>query len=84
MGILRLLILVALAYLFYRLVRVVLGPYRGVDRRRANGVIDEMVQDPNCKTYIPKRDAIRRTVAGREYFFCSKECADKFEEGLKG
>ncbi|MFH1243514.1 MAG: YHS domain-containing protein [Pseudomonadota bacterium] len=84
MGIFRLLILGALAYLFYRLVRVALGSHRSVDRKRGNGVIDEMVQDPNCRIYIPRRDARRKTVAGREYFFCSKECADQYEEGLKG
>jgi YHS domain-containing protein len=40
-----------------------------------------MVQDPSCKTYIPKRDARRKVIEGKEYFFCSKDCADRFEEG---
>lgn len=83
MGLFRLLIFGALIYLLYRLVKGVIGPLRSIDRRRTNGVIDEMVQDPSCKTYIPRRDAQKRTIAGREYFFCSKECADKFEKGMK-
>ncbi len=83
MGLIRLFIFGALIYLLYRLVKAALGPSKSIDRRRSNGVIDEMVQDPNCQTYIPRRDAQKRTVAGREYFFCSKECADKYEEESK-
>jgi YHS domain-containing protein len=75
----RLIILVLLGYLLYRLVRGVFKSGQRITRNEKGGVIDEMVQDPVCKTYIPLRDAQRRIVDGREYFFCSKECADKFE-----
>jgi YHS domain-containing protein len=47
-------------------------------------VVDEMVQDPFCKTYIPRREAVRRRVGGQEHFFCSEECARKFEAQEKG
>jgi YHS domain-containing protein len=83
LGFFRLFIFGALIYLLYRLVKGALGSAKIIDRRRTNGVIDEMVQDPSCKTYIPRRDAQKRSVAGREYFFCSKECADKFQEEMK-
>ncbi len=45
--------------------------------------VDEMVQDPFCKTYIPLRSAQRKVIQGQEYFFCSKECADSFEKEMK-
>ncbi len=85
----RLLLLCLLAYLFFRIVKGVLsllggggqGPKRGRDEEK---VIDEMVQDPSCQTYIPRREAIRKVVQGREYFFCSKECARKFEAESRG
>jgi uncharacterized protein len=84
LGLFRLLIFGALIYFVYRLLKGALGSQRGVKQKRPDGVIDEMVQDPYCKTYIPRRDSKRRRVAGKEYFFCSLECADKYENEMKG
>ena len=42
---------------------------------RLSGV---MVKDEACLTYVPKEDALREVIDGREYFFCSKECRKKF------
>lgn len=39
---------------------------------------EELVQDPYCQTYIPKRTAVRKRVTGRDYYFCTKECLRKF------
>jgi len=82
----RLIILIFLAYLAYRLVRKYLPRSDGQRSGMTTdgGAIDEMVQDPACKTYIPRRTAYRRVVDGTEYFFCSRECAEKFERELKG
>jgi uncharacterized protein len=75
----RLIILALLGYLLYRLIRGVFKSGQKISRTENGGVIDEMVQDPVCKTYIPLRDAQRRIIDGREYFFCSEECADRFQ-----
>lgn len=83
MGFLRLLIIVAVAYLGYRLIKAVIMPRGRIEKRRNGGVIDEMVQDPQCKTYIPSREAVRRIINGKEYGFCSQECADAFEKEAK-
>jgi len=48
-----------------------------------DGIIDEMVQDPVCKTYIPRKEAFKRSYGGKEILFCSRECADKFKFGKK-
>ena len=45
--------------------------------------LEELVQDPHCQTYIPKRTAIRKRVKGREYYFCDKECARRFFDQKK-
>lgn len=76
----RLLIFAFLAYLLYRVIKGVLSSGQRPVSRDERVIIDEMVQDPVCKTYIPLRDALRKTIAGKEYFFCSRECADKFEK----
>jgi len=39
-----------------------------------------MVKDEACNTYLPKEDAIREVIDGKEYFFCSRECRQKFLE----
>jgi YHS domain-containing protein len=44
------------------------------------GIDDIMVKDPFCKVYFPQRQGIRATIHGVEYYFCSKECRDKFIE----
>lgn len=79
----RVLILAGLAYLLYRVLKGAFGNPGKIDRRKSDGVIDVMVQDQQCKTYIPKREAVRRVIKGREYFFCGKSCAEKFERELK-
>jgi YHS domain-containing protein len=48
---------------------------------RSNGTItDEMVMDPQCNVYIPRKEAITAKVAGETIYFCSKECKKKYLE----
>ena len=80
----RLLIYILLGYLIYRLYRFI-GSFFVVYRDRNitmdnDNTVDEMVQDPYCKTYIPLTGAYKRTINGKTYFFCSKECADNFSK----
>ena len=45
----------------------------------SSGEIDDiMVKDPFCEVYFPKRNGIQFIVEGRELFFCSIECRDKY------
>ena len=39
---------------------------------------DELVKDPVCETYIPRRKAISRGSGEDTRYFCSAACADKF------
>ena len=79
----RLISIVVLAYILYRLIKSTFSLGEKSLKGKNQGVIDEMVQDPLCKTYIPFRESTRRVIDGKELFFCSKECADKFEAGKK-
>ena len=47
-------------------------------REQAELSSTEMVQDPNCETYIPVTEAVTATIAGREHFFCSEQCAEEY------
>jgi YHS domain-containing protein len=39
---------------------------------------DLLVQDPVCKTFIPRREALRTEKGGTTYFFCSEGCLKRF------
>ncbi|BEQ14958.1 hypothetical protein [Desulfoferula mesophila] len=55
---------------------------RRVRRDAAPGeVMDVMVQDPQCGTYLPKHEAYSAWIDGKEQFFCSRECRDAYKSG---
>ncbi len=81
MGIVRILILFGVGYLVYRVLKglMTLGPGRGVREADEGAQVDEMVQDPQCRTYVPLRDAYKKTIGGRKVYFCSRECAERYD-----
>lgn len=42
-------------------------------------VPEALKKDPVCGTFVAPSAALRRTVHGETYFFCSPECRDKFK-----
>ncbi len=75
----RLILYAVIIYFIYRVLKAFFKPKEVKSPTAEGGVIDEMVQDPVCNTYIPRREAVRKVVQGHEHFFCSPECASKFE-----
>ena len=43
---------------------------------------EELVQDPYCQTYIPKGSAVKKRIAGKDYYFCNPDCLRKYLEQL--
>lgn len=76
----RFIIYIVLAYVAYRVLKAVIRPKEKISRSENGGVIDEMVQDPQCKMYVPRRQAVEKTVEGKTVHFCSEACATKFLE----
>jgi YHS domain-containing protein len=80
----RFVALAVVAFLLFLIVRAsvqaFLGGLRGASRagslRRAG--LDELVKDPVCETYIPRRKAISRGSGSATRYFCSAACADKY------
>lgn len=52
------------------------GPSRQMPSRGAGR--DELVKDPVCETYIPRRKAISRGSGADTRYFCSVACADRY------
>lgn len=44
---------------------------------------EEMILDPECRTYLPKSRAVARRIKGGEVYFCSKACADSYESRMR-
>lgn len=53
------------------------------DKKRPAPITDELVKDPVCGVYCPKREALQMFYKGKLYCFCSKECKKKFLEHEK-
>lgn len=77
----RLILFVLLFLLLYAILRFLIKDIF-VQRKKFNGKFEpeELIQDPYCQTYIPKRTAVRKRVGGRDYYFCNKECLRGFLE----
>ena len=78
----RLLIFIILAMVIHRAIKrwMVGQPDR---KNPLNGqapvqVDDEMIKDPICGSYFPKRDAVTIENDGRRLRFCSQKCRDRY------
>ena len=83
-GMLKIVLYAFLAYIiflvfrFFRALNKASKPPRA--SKRISGI---MVKDETCNTYLPKENAIREVYKGKEYYFCSSECRQKFLEQKK-
>jgi len=80
----RLLLFVAFLILAYYVLKTVLRAavrgYRDEEHRRPRLKGEEMVLDPECRTYVLKERAITRRIGGKLHSFCSEACAKQYEE----
>lgn len=77
----RLLIALLVGYLGYKLVRKLNSLFKPPvtpPPRRDEMHSDTLVQDPVCKTFIPRREALKVHHDGKDYFFCSEGCRRRF------
>jgi YHS domain-containing protein len=79
----RLLILIILGYILYRMVKRLMPPKPKVERTPPGAAVDELVKDPVCNIYVARGSAEKRVIGGKEYAFCSKACADRYEKEMK-
>ena len=80
----RLVFIVFVLYLIYAVVRFFQSIGKSTPSRNGQvSVQGMMVKDESCSMYLPRAEAVRVVRNGREYFFCSDECRDKFFETSK-
>ncbi len=79
----RLLIIAGVLVFLYFLVRRAIIQFRGGEGEdRFIQDQDQMIQDPVCRTYIPRSSAVTERIGGQTYFFCSRDCAHSFKKQL--
>lgn len=79
----RLIFILILIYVLYLAIKIFFKKGdSGVSGRESSAVVSEMVQDPFCKTWVPKNEAFRKVLKGKEIYFCSSECAEKYEKKM--
>lgn len=83
MGILRLMLVAGVLIVGYFLIRSAIKEFRslkGPGQPLASR--NDMVQDPVCKMYVPRGSAVSADIGGQTYFFCSRDCANAFQNQL--
>ena len=83
----RLAILVAVLYILYRVFFRKRPDQRSQEPARNVPREDVLVQDPWCKTFLPKGQALEVQSQEQVLHFCSPECRDRFlaqGQGQKG
>ncbi len=78
----RLILVLLLLSILYFLLRQMFRGFKsqgGGSRAESDSPdLDQMIEDPVCHTFVPRQIAVIEHVGGRDYSFCSKECAATF------
>ena len=79
---LRFVVFIILIYLIYKIVNNVwqIKPERSKNNQNksAPAIEEDLVEDPVCHTYVPISQAYKKEISGKDYYFCSKQCSEKY------
>lgn len=91
MGPLRIIILAVLLYIGYRLITANFkkesdssDSEKKSSEKTGGAITDVLVEDPVCHKLVPKEQAVKTEIDDKTYFFCSRECCDKFTTDQEG
>ena len=83
----RFFVFIILIYLLYKLIETV-GKLKSAKNenyqfKTSSVGGEDLVEDPVCHTYVPLSQAVKKEISGNDYYFCSKQCSEKYELGEK-
>jgi uncharacterized protein len=83
----NLLVFIVIIFVYYSLKTVLRSAFKAYHEEhdapvRLKG--EEMVLDPECRTYVVKGRALTRRFQGKLHSFCSEACAQRYEEKHRG
>jgi uncharacterized protein len=79
----RFIVFILLIYVLYKLINTVrqlkatAGGNNQFKSSPASG--EDLVEDPVCHTYVPVSQAYKKEISGENYYFCSRQCCEKYE-----
>jgi len=82
----RIIFYILLAVSIYYLLKSIFKSNPSVKKTTSNSlwqIQDELVKDPMCGVYIPKKKAMVAKIKGRVYYFCSKKCMEEYKKQLE-
>ena len=75
----RLILFILLSFILYYILHFLIKDMPFIRKTRdRKSEPEELVQDPYCQTYIPKRSALKKRIAGMNYYFCNRECLKRY------
>ena len=75
----RLILFISLFFILYYVLRFLLREVLSAKETRGRkSEPEELVQDPYCQVYFPKRTAFKKRFSGNVLHFCSEECLEKY------
>jgi hypothetical protein len=90
--VIRFLVILVLIYVGLRALKALVNPPgRGEPRGGHQGaygpssdsnlpVTDEMLKDPHCGVYFPRKEGVPLKIAGETRYFCSTRCRDAYRD----
>jgi uncharacterized protein len=78
----KLLLLALLFFLGYSFFQALFPTQSKKDKNKANrsNSGEQMVQDPQCGTYLPLSEALSANIRGQQHYFCSRKCRTQFKK----
>ena len=81
-------ILFVVAYVLYRSLKSWMFPTasssRTVSGKTTTEIDDVMIKDPFCEAYFPKRNGVHLKFDGKDLYFCSNHCKDRYLDDRSG
>lgn len=86
----KILMLILLGFVGYSVIQGMINPKPKKEKRgwmprtrNRSSEGEEMVEDPQCGTFIPIGDAVSANLGGRQRYFCSKKCLKEYKKANK-
>jgi YHS domain-containing protein len=81
----RFFVFIILIYVLYKVIKNVgkLKPAKNKNYQFKASPVggEDLVEDPICHTYVPLSQAFKKEISGNDYYFCSKQCSEKYASG---
>lgn len=79
----KVIIFIILIYLLYKIIKTVrqLKPSENKNDQfqSSSSRGEDLVEDPVCHTYVPLSQAYKKEISGKSYYFCSRQCGEKYQ-----